>query len=60
MRQLIPPASADPSPLPPIETGSFILVFTQKKWPIETKYMKKGIIIEDVDQCGMWSVALGY
>jgi len=25
------------------------LVFIYKNWPIETKYVEKGIIIEDVD-----------
>jgi hypothetical protein len=48
-----------PVPLPPKETGSFILVFAQKKWPIEIKNMEKRIIIEDVDRCSMRTVAQG-
>ena len=38
-----------PFSLPSEETGNVILVFAKNKWPIETKYMDKGIIIEDVD-----------
>jgi hypothetical protein len=48
-----------PSFLPPKETGIVTLVFAEEKWPIETKYMDKGIIIEDVDRCSMWTVANG-
>jgi hypothetical protein len=49
MRKPIPPASADPAPSPPIKTVNDMLIFAQIKRPIETKYMDKGIIIEDVD-----------
>jgi hypothetical protein len=49
-REFIPPPSIDPVPLSPKETGSFILVFTQKKWPIEIKNMEEAIIVEDVDR----------
>jgi hypothetical protein len=43
--------------MPPYETGAVILVFAQKKWSIEMKYVEKGIIIEDVDRWSMWTVA---
>jgi hypothetical protein len=45
MRKLIPPPSTDPVPFSPYKMGNVILVFTQKKRPIEIKYVEKGIII---------------
>jgi hypothetical protein len=58
MRKLIPPPSAVPSLFPPPETSVLILIFAQKKWSIEIKYVEKGIVIEDVDRC-TWTVAHG-
>jgi hypothetical protein len=51
MGKFIPPASTVPSPCPPEETHSFVFAFVffaQKKWPIEIKYVEKGVIIEHV------------
>jgi hypothetical protein len=52
VRKIIPPPSADPSPGSSPETDTVIhLVFAQKEWPIEIKYVEKGIVIEYVDRC---------
>jgi hypothetical protein len=40
VRQLEPPPPATPSFIPPQETGFIILVFAEKKGPIEMKYVK--------------------
>jgi hypothetical protein len=50
LRKLIPPPFEDPSPLASYEIGIVFLVFAQKEWPIEIKYVDKRIVIEDVDR----------
>jgi hypothetical protein len=45
----VPPEFAVPSPLPSCETIFIIIVFAEKKWPVEIKYVEKRIIVEDMD-----------
>jgi hypothetical protein len=48
--KLIPPSFA--APVPPLhDLGIVGLAFVQKHWPTEGKYVKKGIIVEDMDMC---------
>jgi hypothetical protein len=41
MCESIPPASLDPSLPPTLETLGVILIFAQKKRPIEVKYVEQ-------------------
>jgi hypothetical protein len=51
MSKFTPPAFADASPLAPYHKVFDILrvAFIDEKWPIEIEYVKKGIIIENID-----------
>jgi hypothetical protein len=52
--EFVPPLFASPLTFP------FEMDFDiQNGQPIEIKYIKKGIIIEDVDRCSMYTVARG-
>jgi hypothetical protein len=50
--ELVPPALAG-APIFPIDTAMFI--FTEEDRSTEIKYGEKGVIVEVVDRCTMWS-----
>jgi hypothetical protein len=54
--KLIPPPFA--APLPPLHDLNIVgLVFVQDHWPTVKKYVKEGIIVEDMDKCTAVPVA---
>jgi hypothetical protein len=56
MCESVPPASLVPHFISPVETLIIIvLIFAQKKWAIEGKYVEQRIIIEDMDRYDMWT-----
>jgi hypothetical protein len=49
MCEFVPPVFADPLRTPSNETGVLVLVFAKNRWPIDIKYIEKGIIVKDMD-----------
>jgi hypothetical protein len=55
VRHFIPPALVAPTPTRS-ETDAVFLAFVYKYRPIETEYIEKRIVVEDVDQRSVWTV----